>query len=450
VDQNGASASVAGTFAHFASGAGWQTGFNLVNTGYGDASGQISLYDESGRALPGAGGEIAPGSFLRITVPGGLDATAQQGWAQLATDGSVNGYEVFRLPTSQGFLEAFAVPETRNASLYMLPFDTTGNHEYGIAITNSSPMRAVITVSATDAVTGVLLVSGRLTLASLSHASFVLTAQYPALANARGVLRFSTLFNGQIDVLGLRLNSTQSITSVPVFIPGIAGSFSGFQDAGVLPQVASGGGWSTTFALVNTGGTTANAHLDFYDDQGAPLPLTLNQPYASGASTSAVANLAPGTMALIQASGDQATRSGWARLSAQGNVNGYALLAYTDSSGTKEAATPIFIPPASSYLLPFDNGDGYVNGVAVANNSAQASDILATLRDPTGQAISTETISLPAWGHLSFGISSRYPVTANTSGTLEFSSPVSGQISVLGIRAGSNHSFTAVPALARQ
>jgi hypothetical protein len=100
--------------------------------------------------------------------------------------------------------------------------------------------------------------------------------------------------------------------------------------------------------------------------------------------------------------------------------------------------------------LPFDNGDGYANGVAVANDSAQATDVLATLRDSTGQTIGTETISLPAWGHVSFGVANRYPITANTSGTLEFSSPVSGQIGVVGIRAGSNHSFTAVPALARQ
>jgi hypothetical protein len=454
VDQNGASPSVAGTFAHWASGAGWQTRFDLFNTGYGNASGQISLYGQSGNALPGSGGQMAPGSLLSLTVPGGSDATAHEGWAQLATDGNVSGYEVFRLPTSQGFLEAFASPETRSSSTYMLPFDTTGGHEYGIAVTNSSPMEAVVTVSATDAVTGAVLVSGRLTIPSLNHSSFVLTAQYPALAGARGVLRFSPLFTGQISVLGLRLNSTQSITSIPVFVPGTAGSFTGFTDAGILPQVASGGGWATIFALVNTGGTTAGAHLDFYDDHGAPLPLTITQSLA-GATTTAIAKsadatLQPGTMALIQASGDQSTLTGWARLSAQGNVNGYALLAFTDSSGTKEAATPLFIPAASSYLLPFDNGDGYANGVAVANDSAQATDVLATLRDPTGQTIGTETINLPAWGHVSFGVANRYPITANTSGTLEFSSPVSGQIGVVGIRAGSNHSFTAVPALARQ
>lgn len=457
LDQNGAIVSPAGTFSHFVSGAGWQTLFTLVNTGFGQASGQVGFYDESGRGYPVAaidsGGTMAPGSLLWIAAPNGLD-TAAQGWAQLLTDGNVNAYEVFRFPISQGFLEAFVAPETRNSSLYMLPFDTTGGHDYGIALVNPGALDAVVSFSATDAVTGALLVSDNLTATSKGHSSFALTANYPVLANARGVLRFSTFLAGQVDIVGFRMKSAQSFTSVPVLTPGSANSFAGFVDAGVVPQVVSGGGWSTTFALVNTSTTRARAHLDFYDDQGAPLPLTLTQSLV-GATGAAVANradltLEPGTMALVEASGDQIPRAGWARLLAEGNVSGYTMLAYSDGSATRESAAPIAIPLANAYLLPFDNTDGYFNGVALANNSTEAVDVLATLRDPTGVTIKTETISLPALGHSSFAIGSRYPITANTRGTVEFSSTVSGRISVLGIRAGSNHAFTAVPALARQ
>jgi sugar lactone lactonase YvrE len=468
IDQTGASATPSGTFSHFVSGAGWQTGFTLVNTGYGPTSGQISFYDENGIPFPGAGtsmspgvspasgsgGKMGPGALLSIAAPGGLATAAQQGWAQLLTDGNVNGYEVFRLPTSQGFLEAIAAPETRASSLYMLPFDTTGGHEYGIALVNPSGVDAVVSLSATDAVTGALLSLGSFAAPSLGHSSFVLTAKYPMLANARGILRFSTLFGGQINVIGLRLRSTQSITSVPLFIPASANPLAGFANAGILPQVAAGGGWSTTFAFVNTGSSTAKAHLDFYDDQGAPLPLTTDKPLQPAAGTattsSADATLEPGTMAMVEAAADQSPRTGWARLVAEGSVSGYALLVYSDGSETREAASPFFISTATAYLLPFDNTEGYANGVGLANNSDQAANVLATLRDTTGQPISSETISLPAWGHTSFEIISRYPATANMSGTVEFSSAVSGQIGVLGFRAGSNHAFTAVPALARQ
>jgi sugar lactone lactonase YvrE len=453
-DQNGAILWTAGTFSHFASGAGWQTDFTLVNTGYGPASGQINFYDASGNAITSAersASQMAPGSLLSVAAPGG-DTTALQGWAQLLTDGNVNGYETFRFAKGQGFLEAVVLPDARLATFYMLPFDTTGGHEYGIALANPSSRYADVSVSATDAVTGAVLFSATLPLPSLNHSSFILTEQYPALANTRGVLRFSTLFAGQVDVIGLRLSSTQSITSVPVFNLTSANTFAGFVDAGIAPQVASGGGWSTTFTLVNTGPSVARAHLDLYDDQGAPLPLTLEQ-YVLGATVTAASadvTLQPGTMTSIVASGDQSVRSGWAHLLAEGNVGAYTLLAYSNGTGTTEAVSPVSISTASAYLLPFDNTNGYVTGVGLANNSAQAANVQATVRDGNGQTIAVETISLPPWGHRSFEISGRYPVTANTTGTLELSSPVSGQIGVLGIRAGSNDSFTAVPALPRQ
>jgi hypothetical protein len=182
-------------------------------------------------------------------------------------------------------------------------------------------------------------------------------------------------------------------------------------------------------------------------------PRTIPYPNVVGATVTAASadvTLQPGTMTSIVASGDQSVRSGWAHLLAEGNVGAYALLAYSNGTGTTEAISPVSISTANAYLLPFDNTNGYVTGVGLANNSAQASSVLATVRDVNGQTIAVETISLPPWGHRSFEISGRYPVTANTTGTLEFSSPVSGQIGVLGIRAGSNDSFTAVPALPRQ
>lgn len=466
VSQNGATYSAAGTFPHFASGGGWQTSFTLINRGYGQSNGYLNFYDENGNALafaerPGnfserAGdfGALAPAAMQTAASPGGSDTNPLQGSARLITNGAVSAYEIFRLPASQGYLEAFALPETRSLSSYMLPFDTTGGYEYGIALTSSSGLGGSVSIAATDAATGAVLFSDSIPAPSLGHTSFVLTGRYPALANTRGVLGFTTFFAGQSNVLALRLKPGLSITSVPVFATSANGVFDGFVDAGILPQVVSGGGWSTTFVLLNTGGATAKARLDFYDDQGAPLPLTLNQSHwfdtTPATTATASATLAPGTMALLKASGDLVSRSGWARLSAEGNVGMYALLEYPGGSATREAAEPVSTPAANAYLLPFDNTNGYANGVALANNSAQSASVLATLRDSTGVTVNADVLSLPAWGHISFETGSRYPVTANQTGTIEFSSVLSGQIGVLGIRAGSNGSFTVVPALARQ
>ena len=43
-----------------------------------------------------------------------------------------------------------------------------------------------------------------------------------------------------------------------------------------MAHLASGNGWQTTFVLVNTGSAPANAALQFFGDNGSPLPLTLS------------------------------------------------------------------------------------------------------------------------------------------------------------------------------
>jgi hypothetical protein len=95
-----------------------------------------------------------------------------------------------------------------------------------------------------------------------------------------------------------------------------------------------------------------------------------------------------------------------------------------------------------------------VLGVALQNVSAQTANIPVVIRDDTGAQIGTAgaTISLAGNGHTSFVLSdpvNGFPVTANKRGTIEFDTPVGGQISVLGIRfTPPNNALTTIPALA--
>ena len=54
-----------------------------------------------------------------------------------------------------------------------------------------------------------------------------------------------------------------------------------------MAHVASGGGWQTTFTLVNTGTSPAQAQMSFFDDNGNPLslPLTFLQSGSAMSST---------------------------------------------------------------------------------------------------------------------------------------------------------------------
>src|SRR5581483_316518 len=49
-------------------------------------------------------------------------------------------------------------------------------------------------------------------------------------------------------------------------------------EIGGMAQLSSGGGWDTLLTLVNTGGATSNAMLNFYDNNGAALSLPVTFP----------------------------------------------------------------------------------------------------------------------------------------------------------------------------
>jgi hypothetical protein len=115
---------------------------------------------------------------------------------------------------------------------------------------------------------------------------------------------------------------------------------------------------------------------------------------------------------------------------------------------------PLETRNASSYLLPYDNTNGVVLGVALANiflDGEGYAGISAVLRDDTGAQIGAGQIAMPTNGHTSFVLSDRFPLTANSRGTIEFDAPYGGQLSVLGIRTtplGASNTLTTIPALA--
>jgi hypothetical protein len=116
----------------------------------------------------------------------------------------------------------------------------------------------------------------------------------------------------------------------------------------------------------------------------------------------------------------------------------------------QEAVVPLENRNAGAYVLAFDNTAGTATGVAINSVSTQAVNIPVVVRDDTGAQIATDTISLPANGHLAFTlVTDKYLATANIRGTIEFDAPAGAQIGALGIRIPVAHTFTTLPALAK-
>jgi hypothetical protein len=228
---------------------------------------------------------------------------------------------------------------------------------------------------------------------------------------------------------------------------------------GSMPHLAAEENWTTAFTLVNKGATSASARLSFFDDATGLLTLPLTFPQQLPSSSPLLASSLDQTIpadasVIIQTAGPQTppVLVGSAQVSSTGPVDGFAIFHHVVTQ--QEAVVPLEVRNASSYLLAFDNINGVVLGVALQNVAAQAADIPVVIRDDTGTQISAQgtTISLAGNGHTSFVLSDAvngFPVTANKRGTIEFDTPIGGQISVVGIRfTPPNNALTTIPALA--
>jgi hypothetical protein len=217
--------SYAGSFAHFASGAGWDTIITLVNNGTANAQAQVNFYDESGNpaTLPldfpqGAAPQSAstysqtlkPGGVLVIDSQGGTNLSV--GSAQLLSDGNVSGFLIFRyLPTVQ---EAAVNLLVQNASTYTLPFDNTGGIATGIAMSVISTASTSIQILVQDD-KGTTLATDTITLPGRGHMSFVLGSRYAAAGAVRGSIQFQPAAGSEIGVIGIRALPTGAYTTIP-------------------------------------------------------------------------------------------------------------------------------------------------------------------------------------------------------------------------------------------
>jgi len=261
-----------------------------------------------------------------------------------------------------------------------------------------------------------------------------------------------------ITVAGFSFTIEQEASSIP-----------GLSFIGSMPHLAAEENWITTFTLVNKGAASATARLSLFGDDNSyssdpngsgllSLPLAFPQQAGSTGPLLAASfdqTLSANASLIISTTGPQTppVQIGSAQLAATGAVDGFAIFHQIQTS--QEAVVPMETRNASSYLLAFDNTNGLVLGVAVENVLAQNAVIGVVIRDETGTVIGSSPgliptpISLAGNGHTSFVLSTQYPVTANIRGTIEFDTPVGGQISVLGLRfTPPNNALTTIPALA--
>jgi len=112
---------------------------------------------------------------------------------------------------------------------------------------------------------------------------------------------------------------------------------------------------------------------------------------------------------------------------------------HQDQDGTAPIAAS-----TSRLLVPYDDSNGFVTGIAVVNPTSSAQTIQVGFRTTTGGVAMASLPSVPAGGHMSFVLSQQFPVIQGHEGLAEFTS-TTGTFSMIALRVNPTSSFTAAP-----
>jgi len=447
----------AASVAQVASAGGWDTTLTLVNLGTSPVGTTLNFFDDSGNplALPFSFPQGGMPAMTESTIQASINASgllvadttglptqaAHIGWSHLQAAGNVGGYALF---TNTPNNWQAAVPlDTLNAGSYLLAFDNTGSLSTGLALANLSAQAANAKAIIRDD-QGNVLGTEMISIPAQGHTSFMLSSMYAITKGIRGTIEFDTPPSGQINVLGLRSNGT-ALTTVPVLAQVGTGG-------GSMAQFTYNQGWESAFTLVNTSTAPAKATLSFYDDYGTPIQMSLVLPQTGAVmETSTVTQtLAGGASLIIQTDGHDGYKSvtGWAQLTTTGNVSGFAVFRYNPSQ--QEAVVPLETRNASTYVVPYDNTQGLITGLALANATDQAITLNLILRDESGAQFAGGSIPLKAHGHTAVQLANAYPGSAGIRGSVEIGTlGAGGQFVALGLRFTPNQNVTTIPVLAK-
>jgi photosystem II stability/assembly factor-like uncharacterized protein len=270
-------------FPRFVDGGGYMTTLVLLNTSARLETGTIRTLDDNGGPLVinQVGGTadstfryaIRAGGVFRFQTDG-FPAAVKVGWVELTPDAGIPtpvGAGILSLNSGNVLVAECGVPAaaTDHARVYI---DLSDGHNTGVAIANPAGTDASITLKAfqSDGVTGIGTRQDPLRLAGNGHGAKFAGEFIAGLpAGFTGVLDMSSATPFAALALRSLLNERHDflMTTFP-----IADANQAVPSPVVFPQIADGGGFITQVMLVSAGSGSSTT-LNFFDDDGNPLPV---------------------------------------------------------------------------------------------------------------------------------------------------------------------------------
>ncbi|HNY42336.1 MAG TPA: choice-of-anchor Q domain-containing protein, partial [Bryobacteraceae bacterium] len=210
----------------------------------------------------------------------------------------------------------------------------------------------------------------------------------------------------------------------------------------VMPQVAFGGGWSTSLFLTNMGTTAADVTASFYADNGTALAV----PVQGGTATTIPVSMPAGSTSRIELTSAGAVSQGWALVQMPVSVRGFGIFSLSvNGNAAQEAVIPMSEDSLQSYSMIWDD-TGFDTSMSIANPGDTAVVVNFTVRLASGTQIGTGTINLSAKEKRAFVARTQFnlPSMQGAHGSMDIS-VASGKLAVLGLRFGPL-AFTTIPA----
>lgn len=271
------------------------------------------------------------------------------------------------------------------------------------------------------------------------------------LSNAGTLTGIPTL-QGQFQFVVRIVDGTGLSSSTPFTIT--IGSGTTQPRAGVIAQLASGGGWKTSIVLLNPTSSPAQVRVNLMAEDGTPLvlPLTVSQAGSSVTVSAAVVDRTIASNGLLQIDTEaliSTTSVGWADVRSSAALSGYAIFRQRSGSGSdSEGTSPLETKFPTNVLVSYDHTNGFSTGVALVNLDSTGT-LTAIMRDDSGNELGRDAIAIGAGGHTSFSMTDRFPVLSGRRGTVEFVNNQNSGTVALGLRFSPTLSFTSLPVTGR-
>lgn len=385
-------------FSDLVFGGGFQSTLTYINystqavtcttTFHSDAGAPLSIPFQQG-SVSTRTDTLQPGQSIHDQTLANLTAASVEGWAQASCTGPVEASLLYRyytngVATSEAGVNAETAPTTS--------FVTFAQTATGVAYANPSPnLTATVTFTVFSGA-GVKLGSTTLTLAPLAHGSSNV-GPLLGLASFTGMLEITST----IPIISLSLNAEAFpvISSLPPgdLPAGFVGG--GGQTNYYFSDLAFGGGFQSTFTLINYSAQSVTCVTNFYSDAGGPLSV----PFAQGAVSTRTDVLPAGASIHDQtiASLGATTAEGWAQSSCTGAIQASLLYRYsTNGAAVSEAGVNAETAPTTKFATFAQTA----TGVSYANPSTtQSATVTFSVYSTAGAKLGSQIVTLGPLQH---------------------------------------------------